>query len=191
MKYRLLGILCIILSLPQLIDGFRWATLGLTTPDTFSLVANIALDAGALCGLWGLLSLKATGSNPIFGVLTFLPAAGHLSDLINNLQQMARVAGPDAPLSIAGGMLILFGWLVVGILTIAAKQWRDWRRFTPILVSLAFPAAVALRSITHVPGLISIIMAGTLVLLGYAVQSSPIAMTRPTVLAQPGMSRNL
>jgi hypothetical protein len=190
MNNRILGTLCAILSVFQVIEGIRWATFHLTTSDTFSLVVNILFDVGAICGPWGLLYLKGTGSNKVFVVLTFLPIIGFLADLINNVQQMMKSATPDSPLSIVGGLLMLLGMLVVGILTIAAKQLTGWRRFSPLLVSLAFPFAILLRSLTHMNGIISILMGSAMTLFGIAVLSSSIVETKPEVMVQIGLSQN-
>lgn len=191
MNNRILGTLCAILSAFQVIEGIRWATFHLTTSDTFSLIMNILFDIGAICGLWGLLYLKGTGSNKVFLVLTFLPVIGFLADLTNNVQQLMKSATPDSPLSIVGGLMMLLGMLVVGILTIAAKRWTGWRRFSPLLVSLAFPFAILLRSITHMNGIISIFMGGALTLFGIAVLSGSTVGTKHEEMVQTGLSRNL
>jgi hypothetical protein len=190
MNNRILGMLCLGLSVFQLFDGIRWATFHLTANNPLSLILGILLDIGGLCGLWGLLYLSGTGTNKIFQAITFLPVIGFLADLINNLQQLVSTAAPDSPLSIVGGLLILLGMLVVGILTIAAKRLTGWRRFSPLLVSLAFPVGILLRSITHLTGFISIVMGGAMMVFGYAVMSSTIEEGMPGVITQPDLSRN-
>jgi hypothetical protein len=185
MNTRLLGTLCIIGSAFQVVDGVRWAALKLTANDPLSLFMGIALDFGALCGLSALLALKATGTNRIFQVLTYLPILGLLGDMINNIAQLAKLSGPDTIFSMTSALLILAGCLVVGILTIAAKQWTGWRKFTPLLTCLMFPIALLVRSATQTTGLISIFMGAAWMLLGYAVLSSTMEAVKPRTLTQP------
>ena len=185
MNTRLLGTICIIGSAFQVVDGVRWAALKLTTTDPLSLFLGIALDLGGLCGLIALLVLQATGTNRIFQLLTYLPILGFLGDMINNIAQLAKLSGPDTIFDTASSLLILAGCLVVGILTIAAKQWTGWRKFTPLLTCLMFPIALMVRSATQTTGLISIFMGASWMLLGYAVLSSTMEIAKPETLTQP------
>jgi hypothetical protein len=185
MNTRLMGTICIIANALQIVDGVRWAALKLTTNNPLSLSVGIASDLGALCGLIALVALKTTGTNRIFQVLTFLPILGFLGDIINNIAQLANLSGPDTTFSITSSLLILAGCLVVGILTIAAKQWAGWRKLTPLLTCLMFPVALLVRSVTQTTGLISIFMGAAWMLLGYAVLSSTMNKVKPTTLTQP------
>jgi hypothetical protein len=192
MKIRILGTLCVIGSVLQVMDGIRWATFHITSGDSLSLIIDILFSIGALCALWGLLILEVTGTKRIFQVLTVIPMIGFLANMVNDFQQLAKVALPDDPLSIVGGLLSLLGLLVVGILTIAAKRWMGWRRFTPLIVSLAFPLAILVRSMIHTTGTISIFMGSAMVLFGYAVLSSSADEVKTReVMTQPGTLHNL
>jgi hypothetical protein len=184
MNTRLLGTFCILGSALSVLDGIRWATFKLETNDPISLLVGIVLDLGVICGLWGLFALKATGTNRIFQALTFLPIIGSLGDMINNIEQLAHLSGPDTVFDTVSALLILAGMVVVGILTIAAKHWTGWRRFAPLLAILMFPIAIVVRSATHATGIISIFMGAGMMLFGYAVLSSPQGMANQEVATQ-------
>jgi hypothetical protein len=185
MKIRLLGILCVIGSALQVVDGVRWATFHITTGDSLSLIFDILFSIGALCALWAVLLLKVTGTNRIFQGLTLIPMVGFLANIINDFQQLAKAGRPDDPLSSVGGSLILLGMLVVGILTIVAKRWMGWRRFTPLIVILALPLAILVSLIAQTTGLISIFVGSAMALFGYAVLSSAPEVEKPEIISQP------
>jgi hypothetical protein len=184
MNTRLLGTLCVFGSALSILDGIRWAIFKLETNDTISLLMGIVLDLGVICGLLGLLALKATGTNRIFQALTLLPLIGSLGDLINNIEQLAHLSGPDTIFDTVSALFMLAGLVVVGILTIAAKLWNGWRKFTPLLASLMFPVALLVRSATHTSGIISIFMGAGMMLFGYAVLSSSVGEVKQETAAQ-------
>jgi len=63
-------------------------------------------------------------------------------------------------------------WLVVAILTIAAKTWRGWRRLVPLALVLAFPLGIVASLSTGLVGTFAMINYAATILLGYAVQGS-------------------
>jgi hypothetical protein len=185
MNTRSLGLICMITSAIQLLDGVRWAVLKPTTNDTVSLIVAILMDVGCIGVLMALLALKATGSNRIFQILTFLPVSGLLADIISNFAQLVQLAGPDNTISIVGGLLTLAGMIVVGILTIASKRWSNWRKFSPLMAGLIFPIALIVKAITQLPGMITIFMGAAWMLLGYTVLISNLNVSQREVVAKP------
>jgi hypothetical protein len=182
---RLLGTLCIVGSLIALADGVRLVMIGRQMPsaglqqlDGATDVATIIGALAGLCGLLGLLALHATGNNPIFRLLGYLPAISYSAAVIGSLGQLAGVFTGDADnpvvvvISVLDDLLGPAAWLVVAILTLAAKTWTGWRRFAPFALVLAFPVGIALTEITGLAGMFRIAFYAAPILLGYAVQRS-------------------
>ena len=72
-------------------------------------------------------------------------------------------------LAAIGWIAILAGMLVVGIITIAAKKWEGWRRFTPLLIIVFIPVSLGLGSLigdTKVSGAVAYL---AWIVLGYVV----------------------
>jgi len=70
---------------------------------------------------------------------------------------------------------------VVGILTIAAKTWRGWRRFVPLLASVMFPIGLTIGNAIGIGGVIS---GAFWVLLGYVIATAePAPTVQPSVTA--------
>ncbi len=124
MNTRLLGTLCMIGSAVWMLDGVRQAALGLHEFDKLSNTANLVWAIGGFCGILGLVTAKATGTNPIFRVLTFLPAVGFLMLITGaSLRLMGVIVNASGNwVSGVGWLLILAGTLVVGILTLAITE---------------------------------------------------------------------
>jgi hypothetical protein len=181
---RLLGTLCIVGALVGMADGLRKVILGtpltpgLQTLDTFSMAAIALTAAGGVCGVLGLVALRATGSRPLFRFLTYLPAVSYTAGVVSGLGMLSGVLTNDAQ---SGATLVLVfayeilgpaAWLVVGILTIAAKEWSGWRRLVPLAQILAFPLAIAAATLTGFVGTFALVQFTALATLGYVVRST-------------------
>ena len=181
---RSLGTLCIIGSLIGIADGVRLVILGrqltpgIQTLDTMTAMTTVVAAIGGLCGLLGLIALRATGNHPIYRFLTYLPAISYLAAIIAGLGLLTGLLTSDSnnPVIVLLGLLVEpvgpAAWLVVAILTIAAKTWRGWRRLAPLALVLAFPVGIVASLSTGLVGTFAIINYAAAVLLGYAVQSS-------------------
>jgi hypothetical protein len=182
MNSRLLGTLCIAGSLIAMADGIRLVMLGRQLPpglqqlDSATAVATVIGALAGLCGLFGLMALRATGTNPIFRLLGYLPALSYIAAVVAGLGLLTGLLTSDADnpvaivISVLSDLLGPAAWLVVAILTIAAKQLTGWRRFVPFAPFLAFPLGIAATEITGLAGAFRIVFYAAPVLLGYAVQ---------------------
>ncbi len=139
--------------------------------DTLYLLWSV----GAICALWALIGLRATGRNRILRAAPFLAMAGFAAMIVGSLTDLAGLTEPATNL-FAGiaWVLILLGTLVVAILALAARTWPGWRKFAPLTCILAVPLVVLVAPVgAPLFGL-------AWVLLGYAVLTSaaPAAVPR-------------
>lgn len=188
MNARLFGALCIVGSVIGMLDSMRLVMLGrpltegLQALDTMTLIATVVAALGGLCGLLGFIALRATGDNPIFRILTYLPAVSYLAAIVAGLGLLTGLLTNDSnnPITVLVATLSdIFNpvaWLVVAILTIAAKSWRDWRKFVPFAVVLAFPLGVVVSIGAGLFGTFGVVNYAAVALLGYAVRSSAPAL---------------
>jgi hypothetical protein len=84
-------------------------------------------------------------------------------------------------LATIGWLAMLAGMVLVGIITIAAKTWRGWRRFVPLLTIIIALVSMGIGQIIGT-GLGAAISFSGFLLLGYV-----IATTEPTSTWQPGV----
>ena len=188
MNTRLLGRLSIIASTVMLANGVRLVVTGhqdipgFLDLDTISIVVQLVSAIGGLCSMIALIALKATGKNPIFRLLSYLPAVGYAALIVGFLIGLAGVPITENPIGIFGQLLTQSGRLVLAILVIAAKSWTGWRRFAPLVTVLTIPLGAALTGLTGLDGMFIIINAMAMILLGYVVQSSePVTQLRAAV----------
>ncbi len=181
----MLGRLCIIGSLIAVADGIRLVLTGhqdvpgFRHLDTIQFLTQLAWAVGALCAVLGLIALKATGTNPIFRFLSYVPVVGYIASIIGLLLGLTGVPTANNPIGIVGQILAMGGMLVLAILVLAAKRWHGWRKFTPLLTILTIPLGAMLVGITGLDGWFIIINAAATALLGYAILSSiPVAQLR-------------
>jgi hypothetical protein len=184
MNTRLLGTLCIIGSLIGMADATRNLLMGqqmvdgLRQLDAISSIAMVLAAIGGLCGVLGLVALRATGSNPVFRLLTYLPGISYVAMMFAGLGLFTGLLKTDADnpvvlvAYILGDILNPLAWIVVSILTIAAKSWQGWRRFAPLAIVLAFPLGIVASGVIGLVGAFGIVNYAAVVLLGYALQSS-------------------
>jgi hypothetical protein len=65
--------------------------------DSATEVATIVGALAGLCGLLGLLALHATGNNPIFRLLSYLPAISYVAAVIGGPVAAARRTASGGP----------------------------------------------------------------------------------------------
>jgi len=179
MNTRLLGILCIVGSAIGVADGVRRVAIGAThegtflTLDTLMYLGEVFWLTGMFCGFLGLIALRATGANPIFRLLSWLPVVALAIQVLGALIGAVSGAQPAElwPL-IAGQLLYMAGVLVVSILVLAARVWRGWRAFVPLLNVISIPlGAVVATLIGGLDGGWIITNALASALIGYVVLS--------------------
>jgi hypothetical protein len=173
---RVFGALCMIGNAIWVADSIRWAVSG-SIWDTVDIIVSVIAAIGGICGILGLVALKATGTHPILRLLSYLPVLGFLFTIAN--------ASSKDLSTLIGFLVQTAGMVVVGILTLAAKTWSGWRKFTPLLVVLAWPIGWAVQPVFGVSGLANLIIGAAWVLLGYAVQSSAAGRPVRQVASQP------
>ena len=71
-----------------------------------------------------------------------------------------------------GWVVQMAGMLLVGILTIAARRWRGWRRFVPLLTIVLVPISFALGQAIDDLSWAAAIIYLAWILLGYAVATA-------------------
>jgi hypothetical protein len=192
MNARLLGILCIVGSLAAFADGLRMVAIGTTHEGTFRdpdalnyLLSMVIWYIGLLCGMLGIIALRATGANIIFRLLSWLPVVGSAVAGVGGLFGLAGVpVSENVPLQV-GGDLYMVGLLVVSILVLAARVWRGWRAFVPLLNVIAIPlGGLVYELLGGLDGGWYITNAAAAALLGYAIMSSvPTAEVRRDIAA--------
>jgi len=168
MNIRVLGVLCLIGNAIWVLDSIRWFFRGFGW-DTLDMLVSIIYAIGSICGILGLIALKATGPHPILRLLSYLPILGFLFSIAVTFGNNQDVVSQLIAFFIQAG-----GMALVAILTLFTKAWVGWRKLTPLVVVLAWPIGWAVQSpLGNPPGLANLIMAAAWVLLGYAILSSP------------------
>jgi hypothetical protein len=185
MNTRLLGSILIIGSLVVMINSFRVNVL-----DTIGGAALILWSIGGVCGLIGLIRLNALGSNAVARTVGLLPILGFFTLILSDSLRLTGFSTLNDPLNstLAGiaWVAILAGMLVVGILTIAAKNWKGWRRFVPLLTVVMIPVSFGIGEVIRIQDLDGALVFAIWVLLGYVIAS---AKPAPTTLIQQAIPR--
>lgn len=171
---RLLGTIGMVCAPMLFLSGFLFA-LG----DGPAALAASALGMLYLIG-WaasaaGMRQLRVAGR--LSGAVFAVQLVGLSLALVFNVLEMAG-ANPDTLLfrvtDLAWPVSHLF-MLVVGALVLAARVWRGWRKWTPILCGLALPVFFGARPLLggEVAGFIfGVLTAAAFALLGHAVRTS-------------------
>ena len=142
MRTRILGIICIVASSIWTLDALRGVALGLDDVDSLGSLAGTIWAVGSVCAVVGMLRLHVVGANAAVRVLACVPIVGFVL-LVAGVRQLADVVTTDMNVTAAFGWLFqLAGTVLLGILTIAARIWRDWRRFVPLLCVAPVPAGL-------------------------------------------------
>jgi hypothetical protein len=195
MTPRQLGILGIVAGTVGLLNGIRLIligqplTPGILTLDTMTEATTAVGAIGGLSALLGFMALRGTGSKPLFRLLGYLPGISYVAMLIaatGMFLDVLRIES-ESPLVIAlltlGDLLYPLAWLVVGILTIAAKEWRGWRRLVPLWMVAAFVLGAVSAELTKLVGAFHVLEYTATMLLGMAVISSPQPAPAPAAIA--------
>lgn len=185
MNTRLLGLFGIVGSLIQVGDGLRLVVTGhkdipgFRHLDTVQFLTQSLWVLGCLCVMLGLIHLRATGTQPVFRALSWMPVVGY--GLLFPVLVVSLAGGYESVKGIGavGQILAQVGTLVVAILVIAAGEWTGWRKFAPLLAVVTIPIGVILVAITELDGAFIMVNAASTAILGYAVVSaSPVAQLR-------------
>lgn len=189
MKVRAFALLSIVFTLIGMVDNVRLVlTSHLDTPgflsfDSITAFFSMISAVGVLFMLLALIELKATGTNPIFRGLTYLPVVGAVVLIIGYLWMLTGQPGSARYIGAFGQLLNQGGMLIVAILTLAAKRWLGWRKFTPLLYVLAIPVGAMVVSLTGLDGWFRIIIHLVGLLFGFALYTSQPMVESPHELA--------
>jgi hypothetical protein len=178
MNNRILGTILIAGTVIVMLDGLR--TAGADPDAPLDAISNLVLTIWSLsgvCGITGLIRSGALGQSPVARALGFLPMLGFFLLFLMGILELAGVLVPEtaqwSAMATLGWVSLLAGMLVVGILTIAAKNWQGWRRFVPLLTALGAPIALAIGSATNWSVTYTGILAYAMyILLGYVIASA-------------------
>ena len=138
MNTRFLGIICIVGSVIAVLDAFRLSAQGKNYDDITPITVGLWC-IGGIAALVGMIQLNAVGSNTVVRALTFLPIIGFVSLILGGVLQLAGAITAENAMFGIGWLVLYSGMVLVGILTIAAKVWRGWRRFVPLLTVVLMP----------------------------------------------------
>jgi len=164
---RVLGALCLIGNGIWFIDSLGWVI----TRGEWNAIHQITWDIGAvggICGILGLITLRATGSNLMTRLLTCLPILGLLLYIISSIVSKEG----DVIFPLIAWAVQLAGMLLVGVLALITKGW-GWRKVTPLLTVLVVPVGMLVLSPLHLSGASPTLQGLVWVVLGYAVMSTP------------------
>jgi hypothetical protein len=143
MNTRFLGIICIVGSVIAVLDAFRLSAVGKNYDDLTPITLSLWY-IGGIAALVSMIQLNAVGSNTVVRALTFLPIIGFVVLILGSVLQLAGAITAQNNLFSIGWLVLYSGMLLVGILTIAAKVWRGWRRFVPLLTVVAMPISFSI-----------------------------------------------
>ena len=187
MNTRWLGTIFIVGTLVHLLNGFRPNNPG-DTLDTLDIIANLVWGIGGFCGIVGLIRLNALGSNTVARALGFLPMFGFAFFVLLEALRLGGFITSGTPirfvLASIAWLPMLAGMLLVGILTIAAKTWRGWRRFVPLLAIVMYPIGYGIGSAIGSDAIGGVLVGAFWVLLGYVIATAePAPPVQPSVTA--------
>ncbi len=167
MNTRWLGIIFMASTLGVLLNSYRSDG---QVGDTLNGLAYVAWGVGGFCAVVGLIRLNALGTSPVARALGFLPAIGFALLALTDGLRLAGLISVDLTLFVVLASIawisMLAGMLLVGILTIAAKTWRGWQRFVPLLAVVMLPIGQGIGSAL---GIGAIIAYAFWLLLGYTI----------------------
>jgi len=166
MNSRLLGILCMLGGAAVIIGALVWGEFA----NTPGIIAGILWALGSIAGLVGLIQLGALGDSPLSRALGLVPIIGFGLLAVGSVLQLAGIVDDQSTFFGVGWVVQMAGMLLVGILTIAARRWRGWRRFVPLLTIVLVPVFFALSRL-DIPAFAAVFY-GAYVLLGYAVATA-------------------
>ena len=180
MNTRTLGTLCIVGSLIAIVAGIRVSVFGTEPFDTVGIIAGILWYVGGISALVGMIRLNAIGSGTLSRALTFVPMIGFVLLVgLSVLQLAGMITAENAGFGVAW-MVQMVGMVLVGILTFAAKTWRGWRRFAPVLCIVLVPVGFGIGATTD-----NLVLAATIIYLAWIVLGYAVATAEPVVDLRP------
>lgn len=142
---KLLGILGMLGSPMLFIEGF-YAGFHQHGTDQVVALLEIGYTTAWLCSIVGLYLTQATGKGKVGKALLGIQ---FISVLIACLWSASHLVVPNPDTNSILYIATDLFWplshvfmIVVGIATLAAKNWTGWARFTPLLCGLALPFAI-------------------------------------------------
>ena len=140
MNTRILGIFCIAASVIAIVGSLGFQV-NFENPNENPNIAiawatGLPWDISVVAVLVDLILGNGVGSNPLVRAVASLPIIGLGFNIVVEFVELTGVGSPDNVLQTIGILGFVAGLVLVSILTIAAKTWRGWRRFVPLLVTL-------------------------------------------------------
>jgi hypothetical protein len=170
MNSRFLGIAMIIGVLLIFADSL---TNGPVQGVTSTELTYMLFGIGGMCGIVGLIKLNALGQNTVARALGFVPLIGFAAFILGSALTLGGLIAPSDTLynilASVGWIMMLVGMLIVGIMTIAAKEWHGWRRFVPLLAIVLAPVGLGIGALTGSQNLGGALAFGGFLLLGIVV----------------------
>jgi len=112
---------------------------------------GVIYTVGWFCSALGMRRSRATGDTALSKGVFVLQLVGLVLAFFWSLQELIHTGVDKSGLfygvTDAAWPLSHLFMLVIGILTVRAGVWEGWRRFAPLLVGLALPAAIAAASV--------------------------------------------
>lgn len=181
MSTRWLGTIFVVCTLILMLSGFRTTALGLN--DNISELTQLIWGIGGVCCIIGLIKLNALGPNAVARALGFLPLFGFAAFILDGILMVAGFVTPGTPAAFTlagiGWIPMLAGMLLIGILTIAAKQWHGWRRFVPLLTLALFPVGYGIGGLVGNAYIGTVLGNAPWLLLGYVIATAEPARLNP------------
>ena len=179
MNNRFLGIAMIIGVLPIVADSLTNGPTALG--DTSTELTYMLFGIGGMCGVAGLIKLNALGTNTVARALGFVPLIGFAAFVLGSALTLGGLISPGdtlyTVLASIGWIMMLVGMLIVGIMTIAAKNWQGWRRFAPLLAIVLAPVGLGIGALASSQNLD---LGGALAFSGFLLLGIVIATFKPT-----------
>jgi hypothetical protein len=190
MKVRNFSLISIFFTAVGLLDNFRLVLTGhLDTPgwrtfDNISAIFLLFSAAGVIFAVISLIELKATGANPVFRVLSYLPIIGAVTLILGYILLLTGMETETVKYLGAFGQLVSMGGMViVAILALAAKRLASWRKFTPLVTVLAIPVGALVVGLTGQDGWFGIVYRSAFLVLGLALFTAQPMAEKPHELA--------
>ena len=184
MNTRWLGIIFIVGTVAVILDGMRTWAAGLE-PQTGSIseLAYLIWGISGIGAIMGLNRLNAFGSGSVARALGFLPLFGFVAmALLSGLALVGFINEADSlygVLAAIAWLALLAGFVLVGILTIAARTWTGWRRFAPLLTVIIPLVVIGIGEAPGIPDLFLGLSYAGFLLLGYAIATAEPASVLP------------
>jgi hypothetical protein len=127
-----------------LVEGLLFGSAGRSAAPLVAL-AELLYLGGWMCSAIGLRRLRATGDTSLGRVIFAIQVVGLCLAAVFTLLEAFAPGAHDSALYQITDAAWPFNHLfmiVVGIVTLRAKVWGGWQRWTPLLCGLALPAAM-------------------------------------------------